>query len=137
MVRKTPRPENILLPVWAWYKNYGLQQKPDRRRSMFRNYESYDAIMELEVPDELVILSDFDDWHCILNNFPIFTKEEESENYDWPNGYDEWGLPIYDDEFKLASWERVFRTDGDFVQACFWAIEPEYLVKIHKLRRTH
>lgn len=138
MEQRIPRPKDVEIPIWAWHTNYGAQLRPDRRRSMFKNYGHEDVIMELEVPEELVLLSDFDDWHCVLNNYPIFTAEEEAlcESGDWPHGYDEeWELPLYDEQFKLDSWRRVFRSDSEFVQACFWAIEPEYLVRIHRLRR--
>lgn len=120
-----PRPEGVELPIWAWAKNYGLNQKPDRRRLLFSNYSKDDAILELEVPDGLVLLSDFDEWHSVLNNCPIQSDEE-------------WELEP-DREFseaeKLESWKQVFAVESkDFVQACFWTIEPEYLVKVHRLR---
>lgn len=131
------RPQDVAIPIWAWHTNYGVQKKPDRRFGMFKNYDDGDVILELEVPDELVLLTDFDDWHCVLNNFPIFSKEEEeqSEAGKWPAGYDDWEIPIYDEDFKIESWRRVAHSRGQFVQACFWAIEPEYFVKIHRLRR--
>jgi hypothetical protein len=137
MEESIPKPKDVEIPIWAWHTNYGSHQRPDRRRGMFNNYSERDAILELEVPDNLVTLTDFDDWHCILNNFPIFSQEEEllAEAGTWPKGYDDWEIPIYDENFKLESWKRVARSNGEFVQACFWAIEPEYFVKIHRLRR--
>jgi hypothetical protein len=129
------RPADAAIPIWAWHTNYGLQQKPDRRRGLYRGYAKTSFVtLELEVPDELVLLSDFDDWHCVLNNFPVFTAEEEDEATAWPHGRDEWGIPLYDEQFKLESWRRIFRSDGSYVQACFWAIEPSYLVKVHPSR---
>lgn len=137
MEETIPRPSDVTIPIWAWHTNYGLQKKPDRRFGMFKNYEKDDVIIELEVPDELVLLTDFEDWHHVLNNFPMFTKEEDelSESGNWLAGYDDWEIPIYDEAFKLESWKRVAHSSGQFVQACFWAIEPEYFVKIHRLRR--
>lgn len=130
-------PSGVTLPIWAWHTNYGQQRKPDRRKEMFNNYPKLDVIMELEVPDRIVLLSDFDDWHCVLNDFPIFSEEEQKQDEagTWSAGYDEWDIPIYTEEFKHNSWQRVFNADGDFVQACFWQIKPEYLVKIHRLRK--
>jgi len=131
MELKTPKPENVTWPVWAWHTNYGAQMKPDRRRQMYSSYDQLDAILEIEIPDDEVILSDFDDWHCVLNNFAIMS-DEEYENWEEK---DKWDCPVYTDEYKLNSWEKVFRSDGEFVQACFWMIKPEHLVKVHKLRK--
>lgn len=137
MEESIPKPADVAIPIWAWHTNYGLQQRPDRRRSMFNGYPAEDVILELEVPDELVFLTDYDDWHCVLNNFPIFSKEEDEkvEAGNWPGGYDDWETPLYDEAFKLESWRRVAHSRGDFTQACFWTIEPEYFVRIHRLRR--
>ncbi len=131
MAKVIPQPEHVRWPAWAWHTNYGVQTKPDRRRGMFNNYDELDSILELEVPDELVLLSDFDDWHCVLNNCAIMSDEEYEA---WPEK-DEWDCAVYTDEFKLDSWKKVFRSNTEFVQACIWTIEPEYLVKVHPLRK--
>lgn len=122
---RVPRPDGVELPVWAWALNYGLAQRPDRRRMLFRNFARTDVILELEVPDELVILSDFDDWHCVLNDIPIRTDAEWEHDADREFTVDE----------TRRSWQRIFSVEGrEFVQACLWTIEPEWLIQAHSLR---
>ena len=119
------RPPGVILPAWAWFKNYGANVKPDRRRGLFMNYGNLDVILELEVPESDTLLSDFDDWHCVLNDFEIVSDEEFEADED----------RIYTHAEKLASWQQVFDVDDkEFVQACIWQIKPEHLVKVHKFR---
>lgn len=122
MEQTIPRPDSVELPVWAWYRNYGEQRKPDRRRMLYNRYPREDAILELEVPDGLVLLSDFDSWHAVLNRFPILTEEE------WEADPDREFSP----EELAVNWRRVFDCGSkSFVQACLWTIEPEQLLKVH------
>lgn len=126
MSKSISNPNNIRWPIWAWARNYGEAVKPDRRRSMFNNYDSEDVILELAVPDELVLLSDFDDWHYVLNGCEFisdadFYADEER---------------VYTQEEKEATWLKIFNVDSKpFVQACIWEIRPEYLIKVHRLRK--
>jgi len=105
--------------IWAW-----KQPKPDLRRSGHL-YEGTPGVrIELEIPDERVLLSDFDGWHFRLNasylpisgddmarwheqnlkrlrelqaKNPEFTVEELNRRIDEP----------FRDEIE-ASWERMF-----------------------------
>lgn len=126
METSIPKPENVTWPAWAWAKHYGGGGKPDRRRQMFSNYQERDVILELEVPDSEVLLSDFDDWHAVLNNCEIITDEEYYADED----------RVYTPEEKSATWQQIFDVETkEFVQACLWQIKPEYLVRIHKIRK--
>lgn len=126
MELQIPRPEHVLSPVWAWYKNYGANTKPDRRRQMFKGYDGLDSILELEVPSNEVLLTDFDDWHAVLNNCEIVSDEEWYANQDRE----------YTAEEKAATWQRIFEVEEkDFVQACVWEIKPEHLVKVHAIKQ--
>lgn len=40
------------------------------------------ACIEIEIPDDEVLLSDFDEWHCVLNRFLVSDTEEEGEQQD-------------------------------------------------------
>lgn len=65
----SPR-DGVKYPVWAWYAQGSGHKKPDLRRERWSNGSDGKKMvcMELEVPDEQVVLSDFDNWHAILNN---------------------------------------------------------------------
>lgn len=125
MGQKISRPEGVELPVWAWARNHGKIQRPDRRRMLFNRYAQSDVILELEVPDRLAILSDFDDWHCVLNGVPIRSDEE------WEHDPDR----EFTEEEIRKSWKQVLTVENkEFVQACLWTIEPEWLIRVHSLR---
>jgi hypothetical protein len=66
-------------PWWAWYR-----PKPDMRDSRWRfNYDGTPIYrIELEVPDHLVLLSDFDGWHAVLNHCYLALSEEEDNEFD-------------------------------------------------------
>jgi len=53
------RPEGVRFPVWAWYK-YGGKRKSDLRkvRWSYGNGGQRFVCLELEVPDDQVLLSD-------------------------------------------------------------------------------
>ena len=123
---KISKPKNVSYPLWAWYKTYGENKKPDRRKSLFREYDHLDTILELEIPENKVFLTDFDDWHYVINDFPYQTDEEYEENPDWEPSQEE----------KEKSWEVIFDLKNkDFIQACVWEIKPEEVIKYHSLRK--
>jgi len=61
--------------IWAW-----KQPKPDLRRSGHLISGTPGVRLELEIPDERVLLSDFDGWHFRLNSsyLPVSSADMES-----------------------------------------------------------
>ena len=63
-------PNGVISPVWAWHTQKSKRQKPDLRSERWSN--GYDGekfvCLEIEVPDEQVLLSDFDLWSIVLLN---------------------------------------------------------------------
>ena len=92
--------------------------------------------MEISIPSEQVLLSDFDEWHSVLDDFLISDTEEESDAQDM---YFE---SLSDEEqmkYKDRNWERIFNikhfkndwvTRGDWVQATFWELRAENVRKV-------
>lgn len=79
-------------PVWLWV------EKPDLRRSGFLSSNESGVLLEIHIPDERVLLSDFELWHCVLCNDYVIENEEEIEL-------------IKAGKFFLTkeeSWERIF-----------------------------
>lgn len=70
-------------PIWLW------PEKQDLRRSGYKKRGTKAAYLEIEIPENQVLLSDFQAWHCALNDYPILDYEDE----------------IID---KESSWERIF-----------------------------
>lgn len=56
------------------------------------------VLITFEIPDDKVLLSDFDMWHVILNDeyLPLTASEDKD---------------IFTEEEKIPSWDNVFRYD--------------------------
>lgn len=114
-------------PVWAWYK-YGKKKRPDLREGGHAKRGTTLYLFELEIPDDEVILTDFEYWHYVLNNSALIQDLEK----------------FYTNEEKLESWQNIFDLDfrlyGDeddekfprYVQATFWEIKKENVLSIRK-----
>ena len=137
-----PPPTGIKYPVWAWYMQEGKRGKPDLRRERWGygpGDEEYTCI-ELDVPDEEVVLSDFDLWSLVLLNALISENAEENSSLE---SYFE-SLPAdQKEEYKHKNWEQVFEikslnngwiTRGEWVQATFWQLKKEYVRKVFHFR---
>ena len=82
------------------------------------------VLLTIDIPDNMVLLSDFDMWHVVLNDgyLPLYDKDDSEE-------------PSEDE--KLKSWENVFYidvvTDCWYVpkttQATFWELKKEWVLK--------
>lgn len=89
-------PDGITLPMWAWYQWEGKRKRPDMRvhNRGWGEKGTPIVLMTLDVPDDMVLLSDFDYWHFVLNDWELI-------------------LPVADDvtyteEEKRKSWENIF-----------------------------
>ena len=125
-----PPPDGVIYPVWAWYLEYGKNEKPDLRKERWsygNGNEKY-VCMELEIPADKVVLTDFDKWLCILGNSIISNSEEEDDllrHYSINLPENEWL------EYQYKNWERVFDinpehdcwiSDYNWIQATFWEL---------------
>lgn len=137
-----PPPDGVTYPVWAWYQQNGKHKKPDLRSERWGygpGDEDYVCI-EFEVPDNQVLLSDFDVWHIILNNGLISETEEEDERQE---KYYESLTAEEQKAYKEKNWERVFDITpldnhwirrGDWVQATLWELRKENIRAVRFFR---
>lgn len=95
--------------------------------------------LTLDVPDELVLLNDYEDWHAVLNNHYLSASEAE---------YDR--MEVLEDANKLeqhvkeASWQRIFdltqwgdpdwigNKDEPLIQACTPWFEHAWVRKVER-----
>ena len=101
--------------------------------------ENYTCI-EFEIPDDQVLLSDFDSWHTILNNGLFSDSEAEADRKDAYYDY----LSAEDQKtYKEKDWEQVFDISpfendwtlrGDWVQATFWELRKEMIRDVRFFR---
>jgi len=88
------------------------------------------------VPDEQVLLSDFDLWHFVLNNHLI--SETETEDTELEKIYETLS-PEKQFEMKYENWKRVFDVSpldnewmrrGEWIQATFWVLTKGMIRKV-------
>ena len=131
-------PEGVIFPVWAWHTQRSKRYKPDLRSERWENgYDGEKLVcLEIEVPDEQVLLSDFDLWSLILLDSIITETEEEEHKL----------TEIYKSltpqkqlEMKYENWTRVFDVTpfenewmrrGSWIQATFWVLTKDMIKKV-------
>ena len=131
-------PYHARFPLWGWSHWQGIKQcRPDLRASGHLAKGLPGVRIELELPEDSVLLSDFDSWHCVLNHCYLSINEQEDESFvreleragveqTWP----------YPEPFHLrvvSSWQYIFDLEaGDVewrgslsersIQATFWEL---------------
>lgn len=119
-------PNNVRYPVWLWYQWEGCRKRPDMR-TFVRSWAAKGTpktLITVEIPDHMVLLSDFDMWHIVLNDGYLSLTAEEDEH------------PILT---KEKSWERIFdlSIDSEYwnlagirsIQATVWEITKDQMCK--------
>lgn len=131
-------PKSVSYPVWAWYMWEGVRKKPDLRRERWGNGWKGErfACLQIEVPEERIVLSDFDSWSIILLHGLLSDSEEEDTRLEIEyNSLTEAEKNAYRDR----NWERAFELSyvdndwvhrGDSIQATFWELRKEDIQKV-------
>ena len=148
--RDIHHPEGVEFPVWAWYRIGWDHPKPDLRKPIYGYEGEMLCRIELEIPDNEVLLSDFEDWYLVCH-YECVIHAEDDEEYarieEWYKGLpvSEEGVKIYD-EITEISWDLIFDIDyeknemliGRVVQAAFWEIRKDMIrdVKIFRSRKS-
>ena len=124
------RPKGVTYPIWAWHTMNWKHKKPDLRESGYGEKGTKCVCMEIEVPDNEVLLSDFDAWHSVLNDGYFENSKSEEEWGILHNEFDK--LSIEEQKrVKLKSWNKIFdispfKNDwvhkGEYIQATFWVL---------------
>lgn len=86
------RINNNSFPIWLW------STKPNLNDEGHFNKGTKAVCLTVEIPDNKVLLSDFDAWHCVLNNCFCSLMDEEDKLFEQGK------LNIS----KEQSWERIF-----------------------------
>lgn len=128
-----PNNKNTKYPVWAWYKLRGKKSRPDLRWVEFKGYKEPMVLIECEIDDNKVVLSDEVKWTVsALNNIPYCYTDEELEWY-WDNHK----IPNKDKElFKYNSWIRIFDiAESEHIQATFRELRKEDIIKVTEFNK--
>lgn len=132
-----------VLPIWAWYQ-YSSRKR--RRPTVHKNYQNGSSVLlEIDIPDSEVLLSDFTLWHNVLNKYSVSGKraylERRIAKLEKSAGkilqYDE--LPMDIQEEVKETWQRVFDLNhrdpyyaprpkrNRAIQATFWCLKKEQI----------
>jgi len=136
--KNIPHPEGVNYPIWAWHTYDWKNEYPDTEE-----LDEHECVcIELDVDDREVLLSDYNDWHYVLNNSyndKSLSREEYEDEMKW---YDN----LTSDEkerIKVESWEQIFnltpintdwRTKARYIQATVWKIRKENIVSVTLLQ---
>jgi hypothetical protein len=146
-----PPIEGIEYPLWAWYQ-FDSAKKNKPPRSPKDVSAGVSAYMEIEVPDNEVLLSDFPNWHavlsqCALSNWKNIDKKTDLLDKEAGRSLE---FNEYPEDIKKeieVSWEAIFdlnRRDKEVgrthkrnrsIQATFWALYPENIISVEFLER--
>ena len=135
-----PPPRTGAWPLWAWAQWRGpRQRRPDMQSDGHQPRGTTCFRLTLDLPEHQVLLSDFEDWHHVLNGWPLSASEAESDLFD--EDLDAAGVPRgwpYPEPFRsrvIGSWPRIFDIDHtgwdtawhgnsaeQAIQATFWRL---------------
>ena len=133
-----PRPDDVSLPIWAWHTWNWKHKKPDFRMLGLGIRGKKYVCIELDIPDNEVLLSDFDSWHCVLNDSYNNPGKTENEWKELEERYESLN-PVYQRMCKHLSWVDIFDVTpfdngfcciGKYIQAVFWEIKKENIISV-------
>jgi Domain of unknown function (DUF3841) len=126
--------DDDVYPFWAWAK------RPDLRSSGHLPAGAMGYRITLDVPDEKILLSDFYNWHCVLNNYHVThyleTEAEADALYDRykKERSDELQRKLKED--REVSWQHIFdptfSSSNSEQQATFFGMHISYVEKIER-----
>lgn len=148
-----PPIEGIEFPMWAWYQ-YESARKKKPLRSPLNVPKGVSAYMEIDIPDNQVLLSDFTNWHSALNQWPLDNWKRIGMRINQLEK--EAGKQLYFNDYPLEiqkeieqSWEPIFDLDrrdkgvvgrthkcNRSIQATFWALRPDNVISVEFLERN-
>jgi hypothetical protein len=148
-LRLGPPSPSARLPLWAWYQwESNERARPDLRCSGHLPAGESGALIELQIDDSAVLLSDFELWHYVLNYHYLPVSERDSRRFDAllaDLGYRTPSeVPVSNREIQRAvreSWARVFDlrwsrrniasvSAQKSIQATFWHLRLDQVRRV-------
>lgn len=150
-IGEPPIPE-IKYPVWVWLQyNSKKDSMPPMSPKEIPSGQEKAVLLELDVPDDAVLLSDLNLWILPLNHWAINKKREDKLLYKELGVYEEkhgkcYEMHEYPEEIRrkiFDSWERVFdlniydpymitsKPKNRSIQGTIWLLRKEWLKVAH------
>jgi len=133
-----PRERNDQYPIWA------STSYKDRLQVVEDTY-----LLELEVPEDCVVVTDFDKWGYVVNYWYVPEDKEDERKHN--EELEKMGIgdesaivmghkgnfyPLLRDKI-LKSWDRIFeieKHDCVMTQATLWEIKKEWVIKVENYK---
>ena len=142
-----PPSTRVSIPIWAWQQYDGIHKKrPDLRRSGHLPVGTRGYRIGFAVPENRVLLSDFELWHYALNYWYLASSESDAESFEkqYPNLRCSWSTPPTDQQINSAikhSWRRMFDLDWHdpyvtghkhekSIQATLWQLDESWVTTV-------
>ncbi len=149
-IGEPPLPQ-IQYPIWVWYQYISKKRPvPTMSSKDILPGETQAVMMELEVPENEVLLSNFSLWHLPMNYAGICLKREKRQYENELQKYEDLlreyrPLNEYPNEVQqiLKTWERVFDLDlrdpyeetrmrkNQIIQGTIWSLRKEWVKVAH------
>ena len=122
-LRVSEPPNGVQYPVWLWHTWEGESKRPDMRRSAYAAPNTPIVLLTVEIPNETVLLSDFDRWNIVMNEHYLAVDADD----DFPHSPEE----------ISESWSRIFDVSSAnpyyssslSIQATAWEVRKEWVKK--------
>ncbi|WMJ22919.1 DUF3841 domain-containing protein [Paludicola sp. MB14-C6] len=130
-------PTGVKYPIWAWYSWEGKRKKSNKRRKGYAERGTPVVLITLDIPDQKVLLSDFDLWHYALNHWYLPTSEEDNANFESQE-------EMQKEDLIQKSWQHIFDISSKYteyictnpnkkwIQATFWELKSDNIISIEK-----
>lgn len=135
-----PRPDPDAAPLWAWVRwvdsKGRARTRPDRRYPGLRNQYDGLELLHLQVDENRVLCTDFDQYHCVINQWPCAPLDADR----WPPAEcDRWLDEHGDDpaDMKAVQYRKNAIVDPKrlpdrWIQACLWTVTPEDVFDVRR-----
>lgn len=131
-------PDGLILPLWAWHTRYGVYKKPDLRNSGLGIKGQKCVCIEFEIPENELLLSDYDNWHYVLNNMWLDDSKNEEEWKEMRKYFDsldnesrqELTVLSHQKIFNIERFETDWESNGFFIQATFWELRKDMIKEV-------
>lgn len=131
-----------LLPFWGWYLVNGENKKPgmdycfdsgDERSEYDWNKNDSTVLIEMDIPEQYVLLSDANAWYCVLEGRPCYEYETRTTEIRLMNEFTDEIVraeEITDEENRTVAfialtkkmektWDNIFRLKGRRLRKLF------------------
>ena len=136
----------IRFPLWAWYQ-YHSRKKPLPPKTPLKKGKEYSVYLEIEIPDNEVVLTDFSLWVNCLNGWQTKTDKglehriKVYENkvgkycsfHEYPEDIQQGIMNTWQSIFDMKFRDREWSTWAGWnrsIQATFWCLKLEQVLKV-------